>query len=98
MKQFGIRHSNFRKPSDEAPNQKITASKNTLPTATPMPPAEPELEWSTKPGAKERRTLAAGVSSLSKKDGALPPLPPMSRAQVNEFIKQYFPPGFPLPK
>lgn len=98
MKRFGIHHTNFRKPSDEAPNQKITASKNTLPTATPMAVAEPEPIWGPKSGAKERRTLAAGESPLSKKDGALPPLPPMSRAQVHEFIKQYFPPGFPLPK
>jgi hypothetical protein len=98
MKQFGNKHSNFRKPSDEAPNQKITASKNSLPTATPMPSAEADSSWNDKPLASNRRTLAAGTSPLSSKAGALPPLPPMNRAQINEFIKQYFPPGFPLPK
>jgi hypothetical protein len=98
MKQFGNTHSNFRKPSDERSKQKITATKNTPPTATPMPSAEADSSWNDNPLVNNRRTLAAGSSPLSSKAGALPPLPPMNRAQINEFIKQYFPPGFPLPK
>ena len=98
MKRFGgAANHDVRKPVSGAPSKKLNPVED-----KPKPaeaPATAHLEWRGSATPKmERRIMAAGESSLGKKDGALPPLPPMSKSQIHEFIKMYFPPGFPLPK
>ena len=83
-------------PPTSSPMKRASArGEADKPIDKPLPLASVQ---SPAPRKQERRVMAAGESSLAKKDGALPPLPPMSKAQINEFIKMYFPPGFPLPK
>lgn len=98
MKRFGgAANHDVRKPSSGAPNKKLnTTAEVEKPKESALPA---HSEWKGNPAPKmERRIMAAGESSLGKKDGALPPLPPMSKSEIQEFIKMYFPPGFPLPK
>ena len=99
MKRFGgSANHDVRKPSSGAPSKKLnTVAEVEKPSESAAPNHRPE--WSGSTSQKmERRIMAAGESSLAQKDGALPPLPPMSKAQIHEFIKMYFPPGYPLPK
>jgi hypothetical protein len=92
---FGSGNHDVRKPSSGAPAKALNTT-----TITPFVPEAqpPKAEMSMVKAAKmARRIPAAGESSLSKKDGAAPPMPNLSKSEIREFIKAHFPPGFPLP-
>lgn len=96
MKQrFGAANHDVRKPSSGAPSKSLNTTTPPLLTAA-APPPKAEMTH-VKAQKMERRIPAAGESSLSKKDGAAPPMPNLSKSEIREFIKAHFPPGFPLP-
>ena len=92
---FGAANHDVRKPTSGAPNKSLNQA--TPPAAPPTaPPPKPEMTH-VKAQKMERRIPAAGKSSLAQKDGAVPPMPNLSKSEIREFIKAHFPPGFPLP-